>query len=396
MNKIGIFGGTFDPIHNMHLQMAEAAFNQFDLEYVLMMPTPNPPHKRGESIVDIDDRCNMVKIALDDSDKLIFSDFELDRTGPVYSSDTIELFKNKNPDTEIYFIIGGDSLLNIDKWHEPERLLKKVTLSTAFRDGGNYDNFQKKVEEVREKYGCKVCVINMLYSDISSTEIRKKFICGMDISNDVPKGVRTYINQNNLYKDEAYYQTENIKNSLRGIQDKYRYAHTLGVAETAFKMAKCYGYDMHKAYLAGLLHDCAKSVPDNEKIQICEENNIEISDAEKFNPFLLHAKAGVFLAKDKYGIADEDILSSIRFHTTGNINMSLLEKIIFVADYIEPGRDKAPDLEILRKLAYEDIDRTVYLILRDTLAHLKERGAKNIDKNTVRAYDYYKKCREES
>lgn len=131
---------------------------------------------------------------------------------------------------------------------------------------------------------------------------------------------------------------------------------------------------------------------DEEKVKLCKDNNIEITDMEMKNQFLLHSKAGAVLARNKYGINDDDVLSAITFHTTGKPNMTLLEKIIFSADYIEPSRNQAPNLDYLRKIAYSDIDLTVYTILRDTLNYLKSKGNSkdNIDVNTCKAYEFYK------
>lgn len=184
-------------------------------------------------------------------------------------------------------------------------------------------------------------------------------------------------------------EIHNIKKEIKKAQDKQRYQHTLGVMYTAGCLAMRYGADMYQSMLAGLLHDCAKCIPEMEQLKICEMNAILIREIERENPFLLHAKLGAFLSKTKYGIEDEGILHAIEVHTTGEPGMNLLDKILFVADYIEPHRNKAPDLEIIRKLAFEDIDEGVYRILHDTLHFLnKKRGA--IDSKTQETFQYYK------
>ena len=159
-----------------------------------------------------------------------------------------------------------------------------------------------------------------------------------------------------------------IQNTLKTILKPARYEHTLGVAKTARHLAERYGYDKDTAELAGLLHDCAKYMDDDTKIALCREYNTSISDAEYKNPSLLHAKCGAILAEQEYHITDFDILHAIRVHTTGVPDMSLLDKIIFISDYIEPNRDKAPHLKELRKMADQDLDMTVYYILKDTVA----------------------------
>lgn len=178
-----------------------------------------------------------------------------------------------------------------------------------------------------------------------------------------------------------------VKEALK--KDKMRFRHTIGVADTSACLAMKYGYDMEKAYIAGLLHDCAKCVPDEIKIQECNDNNIEISDIEYNSPYLLHSKLGAFYAKTKYGITDNDICSAITYHTTGKPDMSLLDKIIFIADYIEPYRNKAGNLSEIRSLAFIDIDKAIKVVLHDTIEYLKESG-KPIDRTTVDTYNFYK------
>ncbi|PXV95457.1 putative HD superfamily hydrolase involved in NAD metabolism [Lachnotalea glycerini] len=182
---------------------------------------------------------------------------------------------------------------------------------------------------------------------------------------------------------------ERYQKKLKTKLDKERYEHTIGVMYTAGALAMRYEYDVKSAMLAGLMHDCAKCIPNDRKIALCEKHNINITDLERSNPFLLHAKLGAFLVMHKYRIRDKEIISSILNHTTGKPNMELLDKIIFVADYIEPRRDKAPHLDERRKTAFIDIDRVMYEILGDTLEFLKEKAG-DIDPITQKAYEYYK------
>jgi len=179
-----------------------------------------------------------------------------------------------------------------------------------------------------------------------------------------------------------------IRKKLSKELDNARYEHTLGVASTAMMLACIYGEDKEKAYLAGLLHDCAKNIPHKTKIKLCNENNIMISDCEKENPSLLHAKVGSIIARQDYGVEDEDILNAISSHTTGRPDMSLLETIIFVADYIEPGRPDRNNLAYLRKSAYISLESTVLGILSDTLDYLSD-TAKAIDPMTRITFDFY-------
>ncbi len=183
-----------------------------------------------------------------------------------------------------------------------------------------------------------------------------------------------------------------LSKCMEECQTPKRYYHTLGVAFTAASLAMKYDYPIKNAQIAGLLHDCAKCLPDDRQLELCEKYNLQVSDVELRNPFLLHGKVGSLLAQVKYGVADEDILNAITYHTTGRPGMSLLEKIIFTADYIEPGRKEAPHLEKVRRLAFTDLDQAVVKILKDTLSYLAE-GDGEIDPMTNKTYEYY--CKEE-
>jgi predicted HD superfamily hydrolase involved in NAD metabolism len=182
---------------------------------------------------------------------------------------------------------------------------------------------------------------------------------------------------------------DRYQKKLKTKLDKERYEHTIGVMYTAGALAMRYGYDVKSAMLAGLMHDCAKCIPNDKKIVLCEKHNINITEWERENPFLLHTKLGAFLAMHKYRIRDKEIISAILNHTTGKPDMDLLDKIIFVADYIEPRRDKAPYLEERRKMAFIDIDMATYEILSDTLEYLKTIPG-SIDPMTEKTYEYYK------
>lgn len=182
---------------------------------------------------------------------------------------------------------------------------------------------------------------------------------------------------------------KDLKKAMKKHMDESRYEHTLGVMYTCASLAMRYGYDMEKAMLAGLMHDCAKCMPNAKKLKTAEKNHLEITDLERKNPFMLHAKLGALLAKKKYDIDDEEILSAIRWHTTGRPDMSLLDKIVYVSDYIEPKRDKAPNLPKIRQLAFMDIDQALLQILEDTLGYLDD-STDDIDSMTKKTYDYYK------
>lgn len=187
-------------------------------------------------------------------------------------------------------------------------------------------------------------------------------------------------------------EREAIQKKLKKELDKSRYEHTLGVMYTAGSLAMAYGYDYEKAMLAGLLHDCAKCLTAEKKIALCEKNDLLVTDVERENPGLLHAKAGSVLAQKEYGVKDPQILHAIAVHTTGEPDMNTLDKIIYVADYIEPGRKEAPHLPALRQLAFSDLNRCVADILYDTLHYLKGRKG-SVDPTTQITYQFYEQYR---
>lgn len=189
--------------------------------------------------------------------------------------------------------------------------------------------------------------------------------------------------------DNTYIENlrKKVKHALKS--DKMRFRHTIGVADTSACLATRYGVDMQKAYVSGLLHDCAKCVPDEQKIIECEQNNIVITESEYKSPYLLHSKLGAFYANIKYGIEDKDILDAITWHTTGHPDMTMLEKIVFVADYIEPYRNKAANLDTIRYLAFTNIDDAIIQILKDTIDYLNKNN-KPIDGITLETYNFYK------
>ena len=183
-----------------------------------------------------------------------------------------------------------------------------------------------------------------------------------------------------------------MRHKLKKELDRERYEHTIGVMYTAAALAMRHGADVRKALTAGLLHDCAKCIPGNQKLKLCREHGLMISAAEEENPSLLHAKLGAYIAQEKYDVKDKEVLSAIASHTTGKPGMSLLDKIIYIADYIEPGREELPNMPIVRRLAFEDIDSCLLRMLKDSLDYLETRNM-TIDPMTEKTYEHYKEKR---
>ena len=387
LRKIGILGGTFDPIHNAHLMLGEIAYRQFGLDEVLFMPAKQPPHKTGKEISPVEARIAMVRLAIANKPYFSCSDFELGLQGKSYTAQTLTALHELDPEAQYYFILGGDSLFALDEWYEPEVILQHAVILAAVREDHDVSDMQWRIKYLTERFGGSIELLYTPKMDLSASEIRERVQNGESISGLVPGIVETYIRQNGLYY-EGTREIVRLKERLSQQLNAHRYEHTLGVAETARRLAGIHGADAKKAYLTGLLHDCAKCYSDDELLALCEENDIEVTEAEKKAPYLLHAKYGAWLAEHVYQVKDKEVCAAIASHTTGKPEMNLLEKIIFVADYLEPGRTKAPHLKVLRKLVETDMELTIVCILQDTLNYLRNTGAA-IDPMTEMTYHYY-------
>ena len=172
-----------------------------------------------------------------------------------------------------------------------------------------------------------------------------------------------------------------------------RFEHSLGVEYTASCMAMCHGVDIEKAAVAGLLHDCAKYLSPEKKVKVCRKNHISISECEAQNPELLHGKLGALYAKIKYEVEDPEILSAIAYHTTGKENMTDLEKIIYIADYMEANRKSLKNMELIRKMAFTDLNGCLCQVMKSTIHYLETKNAV-IDDITLSAYAFYKNTTE--
>ena len=220
-----------------------------------------------------------------------------------------------------------------------------------------------------KEYYCHVDFIDSEEINISSSFIREEIKNGKDITDYVPEKVNEYIKRNNLYQPKD----KDLKREIRKVLNKERYIHSLGVSNTAVKMAKIYNINTSKAYIAGLLHDCAKNLSKSKALQKCSDYDVELDDFERSNRALIHAKLGERVAAAEYGITDESILLAIKWHTLGRPGMTTLEKIIYVADVIEPSRE-FDGIESLRELAFEDLDKAVIECTNATIAYNEKKG----------------------
>ena len=411
MEKIGVMGGTFNPIHLSHLMIAARAYDMLNLDKVLFMPSKQPGYKKIDYIPSEEDRCALIESAIKPYPFFELSDFELKRDGITYSADTFRMLKEQNPDVKYYFIIGGDSLDYFEDWHRPDEILKNCSLVVAPRatentaisssEGFSECRYAETAERICHKFTCKnedgtlffpeIIFLSSPLVSIASSDLRDYLKCGIDVNGLIPRDVITYIREKGLYEDQKFIK---IKEELKALMKPKRYLHILNVADMCFKLAKLHGYDPVKAYTAGLLHDCAKHLSDEEILKEAEKLGIEFDEVERRQASnLLHSKVGAEWAKLKYGIEDEDIINAIRFHTTGRPDMSVLEKIVYMSDVIEPGRTMkyTPGLEVIRSVATYDLDLACAYVLDNVVPYILREYKDNVCMLSVETYEYYKK-----
>ena len=395
MKKIGIMGGTFDPVHNGHLYLAREALRQIGLDEVLWIVSGDPPHK-GDGVRSRIVRRNMTALAIRDMDGMRLCDLEILSELPAYTCETLSRLKERYPDDEFYFIMGEDSLRIFDSWYHPELIAEKAKIIVAVRkeDGASEASEAKHMKEVQKlmdqrqkQFPTEFFLLRTKNIPVSSTGLREMVKKGESIRDYVPRAVSDYIATRHLYEEKMSYDDKirEILPQLEKILKPSRFHHTIGVMETAAALAMRYSYPVSKARLAGLLHDCAKGNTDKELLALCKKYHLSVTEAEEASPHLLHAKVGAYLTKHLYGINDDEIAHAVAVHTTGEPGMGLLEQIIFVADYIEPNRNRAARLEEIREAAFFDLRLAVAMILRDTIAYLEKSHA-HIDAKTNDTY----------
>lgn len=368
--RIGIFGGTFNPPHLGHKHLAEEIRKKAELDKIIVIPACTPPHKVSNELADGAHRMKMCELLFKD-DFYEICDIEIKRQGKSYTVDTVAELKKLYPGDELFLIIGADMLMCFEKWYRYEDILSVVKLCVIVRDKdvntADLQSYARQTLKLDYEKG------EILISDVeplvcSSTEVRKYFSSGFDATKLTSVEICNYARLNLLY-DSPY---TDYKKLLREKLDDYRFLHSLNVAETAVVLAKLYGADEEKAYFASLVHDIMKNATKDEQLQIMEKGDIILSRTEKNNPKLWHAMAGEAYLRIESGITDSEILSAVRYHTTGKAGMSLLDKIVYIADYISAERNY-PDVDVMRELALtKGLDEAALYALKYSFKSLSE------------------------
>ena len=375
MERIGIYGGTFNPPHIGHIQAAIQAVQTLNLEKVLVIPDRIAPHKvmPGNSATP-QQRLDMLRIALDGCDKIEVSDIELNREGPSYSYETILGLKEKYPEAELVLLMGTDMFLSFHTWKNPQIILENASLGIFYRgEKGEVAAIEAKKAEM-EAQGAKIQLVKNDVINISSTQMRRllAFRCAGEM---LPDGVLDYIREYYLYDTRAAWKNlpmEELEKIVISLLNPNRVAHVLGCRDTAVELAKRWGADVTDAARAGILHDITKAIDGPLQLTLCEAYGKILSDFSRRYPKTLHALTGSLVAERIFG-ENKAVVDAIECHTTGKADMNLLEKIIYVADYMEPNRN-FPGVEDLRHLAFTDMDAALKLGLEMTLEHLKRQG----------------------
>ena len=371
MARIGIYGGAFNPPHTGHIRAAEYAVQALNLDKLLLIPSCTSPHKPlPAGSAEPAQRLAMTKLWA--GEKMEVCDLELSRGGTSYTYETVEQLKLRYPDDELILFMGTDMFLSFHTWKEPERILACVSLAVFYRGDKNEKNMiAAKQQEYLDK-GHRVYLVENPVTEISSTQLRRMLVfrCAAPF---LDEKVLRYIEENGLYETSRDFKNlpmEELEQVVINLLNPNRVKHVLGCRDTAAELAKVWDADVTDAARAGLLHDITKALDGPLQLTLCAEYGKVLDEFSENNPKTLHALTGSLVAERIFG-ENEAVVKAIESHTTGKAAMNTLEKIIYVADYMEPNRD-FPGVETLRQLAYTDLDGALKLGLEMTLAMLRE------------------------
>lgn len=376
--RIGIYGGTFNPIHRGHVEAARQAAELLKLDRLLLIPAATPPHKNlPEGSASPEQRLEMVKLAVRQEEAFEVSDLELCREGRSYTADTVEQLHKLYPKDHLYLLMGTDMFYSFLNWYQPERICKYATLGIMLREDERYTNrflLEKTAEDIRKKLNGRVRFVNNKALPMSSTDVRR-MIAFQSGEQMLPFGVWDKILQWKLYGTAESLKglsVDKLEKTVASLLDERRISHVLGCRDAAVLLAEKHGVNTETVSRAALLHDITKALPFRQQEMLLSSFEVSAEAYREETPNTIHAYTGALVAKRIFG-ENEDVCRAIASHTTGCTGMDTLQKIIYIADYIEPNRD-FPGVDTLRKLAFEDLDAGVLLGLQMTAELVKRRG----------------------
>ncbi|MCD7828939.1 MAG: nicotinate (nicotinamide) nucleotide adenylyltransferase [Clostridiales bacterium] len=391
--KIGVYGGTFNPPHLGHMAAARDVSTALGLDRLLLIPDRTPPHKElPDGSASPDQRLEMTRIAADrlsgGATKFAVSDVELGRTGRSYTADTLTQLREQYPEDELWLLMGTDMFLTLHTWYRPDVICQKAHIAAFGRAAGDEARFAEQKARLERDYGATVEIIPLPgLVEVSSTQLRRELAQGGG-QELLDESVYGYILRQGLYgveKDLTLLSLDDLRAASYSMVKAKRLPHIRGTEEEAALLARRWGADETAARKAAILHDCTKYWNLEEQLQYCEKCGILLDQVERETLSLLHAKSGAEVARRVFGMPEE-ICSSICWHTTGKADMTLLEKILYIADYAEPSRSYDWCRE-LRELVLEDLDAAVLYGLNVTVSHTRKKG-QTIHYRTLEAREY--------
>ncbi len=373
MERIGIFGGTFNPPHVGHLQAAQFACEVLRLDKVLLVPGAQMPHKAADANDPAPaQRLEMLRLATIACDMLEPSDIEIRREGVSYTWETVLHMRRQNPHAKLYLILGSDSFLKIAQWNNCQEIFSNATLVVLQRGEKDERSAIAAMERTLREMGADTVVLDNPVCAIASSDLRRLIAFGC-IPEYISDPVAQYIRQHGFYgwsEDRRNLPLAKLEQVALGLLKPSRVAHVRGCKETAVQLARQYGANETDAARAALLHDITKALDGPLQLTLCHAYGTMLDAFSANNPKTLHALTGSLVAQQIFGESNA-VVEAIRWHTTGKKDMNLLEKIIYVADYMEPNRDFS-GVETLRRLAFTDIDQALKLGLQMTLDMLRQ------------------------
>ncbi len=382
--KVGIFGGTFNPIHNGHLSLIAHLIEALSLDELLLIPTAVPPHKESGDVIDARHRLAMCRLAVRDNPQVQVSDIEIQRGGKSYTVDTLRLLAVERPRDELILLVGSDMFYTVEEWRCAAEIMRLAKIVAIPREA---DEHQKLLAQ-REKLlaaGARAEVVAVNPLIVSSSDLRTHG----QASENLPPLVERYIVQNGLYgrTQKLLVDLDQLTAWLRGILSRDRFTHSLNVASEALRLAQTWGENGDVAYLAGLIHDCCKERGREEMLNLLAGSDI-IKDPVFLKSFpVWHGFAAAIYIQCELSVLNAQIIDAVRYHTTGRGNMTRIEEIIYLADLISVDRDY-PGVEALRAKAHRSIEAAMLESLQFTLKKLLENGAPVLT-DTLNAYNQY-------
>ena len=383
--KVAIFGGSFDPVHTQHVRLAQSAIESLQLDKLYVMPAKAPPHKPYKKMLADAHRIAMCKLAFSGVPEVEISDYELSRGGTSYTYLTCKHFKELYPNANLFWLVGTDMLRDFPTWKNTQDILSCATLAVCARaEAGEW--LEREQQAFFNRFQTHFAVIEDNCNPVSSTQVRVLAAAGEDTASLVGEKVAAYIREHKLY------EIAGASEALALLPEK-RKAHVIRVAALAAARAGALKMDERQVLTAALMHDSAKYLSLESPLLSGFTLKSEWGEVPQA---VLHQFTGAYLAQNRFGVTDEDVLSAVRFHTSGRENMSLLEKLIFLADMLEEGR-KFEGVERLRKLFWKDsssaenaLDEAMQEALKCSVRFVESKG-EGVYPLTLHALKYYQK-----